>query len=164
MLVDDDAGIGRDGDLTICEGIERVNGLVGRNARIQVNHDFALFGGVVVDFLNLDFAFIVALHDALNETSRSRSVGYLTDYKCFLILLTDSCTNTNLTATQTIIVVSHVHHATRRDIGIERKRLVFQICYRSVNQFVEIVGQELGSQTHGNAFGALCQQQRKLHW
>ena len=163
MLVDDDTSIGRNRYFTIGEGIERIDGLVGRDTGIQVNHDFALLGGVIVDFLDLDFTFVVTLHDAVDDAARGGSVWYLANNQSFLILLTDTCTDAHLAATQAIVVVGHVHQAARREVGIECERLVLQVGDGGVDQFVEVMRQELGRQTHGDAFGALRQQERELH-
>ena len=162
MLVDDDAGIGRNRHLAIGEGIEGVDGLVGRHTGIEVDDNLALLGCVVVDLLNLDLTLVVALHDALDDAARGGAVGYLADDKCFLILLTDSRTNAHLAATQTVVVVGHIHQASRREVGIEGERLIAQIGDGGVDQFVEVMGQELGRQAYGDTFGALCQQQREL--
>ena len=157
MLVNNNAGIGRDRYLTVCKGIERINGLVGRNARIQVNHNFALLSGIVVDFLDLDFALVVALHNAVDDTASCGAIWYFTDDQRLFVLLADPRSDAHLAATQAIVVVGHVHQAARREVGIERERLVAEIGYGGVDKFVEVMRQELGGQTHGDAFGALCQ-------
>ena len=137
--------------------------MVGRNTRIQINDDFALLGGVVIDLLDLDFALVVAFHDALDKATRGGAVWYFTDDQCLLVLLTYSCTDAHLTTTQTVVVVGHVHPATCWEVRIECKRLVAQIGYGGVDKFVEVMRQKLGGQTHGDAFGTLCQQQWELH-
>jgi len=59
----DDAGVGGDRHLAVGEGIEGVDGLVGRHARRQVDDDLHMLGRVVVDLLHLDLALVVGLDD-----------------------------------------------------------------------------------------------------
>ena len=57
-LVVDDAAVRRDAYFAVCEGVERVDCLVGRYARGELHDDFHLVRGVVVYLLSLYLAFL----------------------------------------------------------------------------------------------------------
>ena len=66
----DDAAVGRNADFAVREGVERVDGLVGRHAGREMHEDFDLGGGVVLDLLRLDFSLFDRLQNRLDERNR----------------------------------------------------------------------------------------------
>ena len=85
LLVVDDAAVGRHAQLAIGEGVERVDGLVGRHARRQVHLYFHLFGREVVRLAYLDFALLAGADDALDELARGSAVGDFADDKRLVV-------------------------------------------------------------------------------
>ena len=162
LLVVDDAAVGRHAQLAIGEGVERVDGLVGRHARRQVHLYFHLFGREVVRLAYLDFALLAGADDALDELARGSAVGDFADDKRLVVQFAYLGAYLHHAAPLAVVVTAHVDGAARGEVGIQRERLAAQAGHRGIEQLVEVVGQYLRVQPHGDAFHALHQQQGKL--
>ena len=162
LVVHDDAAVRRDADLAVGEGIERVDRLVGRDARRQMHQDFDVARRVVVDLLYLDFAFVVGFQYRVNQRRGGFPVGNLADDERFVVLLGDFGTHFHRAAPLAVVVFRDVDVSARLEIGIEREIFPFEIGDGGVEQFVEVVGQNLGRESHRDAFHALRQQQREF--
>ena len=162
LLVPDDAGVGRDRHLAVGEGVERVDRLVRRLVGRHLHDDLDLFGRVVVDLADLDLALFVGLDDRLLDRLGGRGVGDLGDGQRPLVDLRDAGAHLHGAAPQAVVVAAHVGHAARREIGIQLEFAPLQMGDRRMDQLHEVVGQDLRGQSHGDAVGALGQQQREL--
>ena len=61
-----------------------------------------------------------------------------------------------------IVIASDIDHTSSREIGKELEILTFQIGDRGLKQFVKVVWQDNGRQSHRNTLGTLSQQKREL--
>ena len=66
-LVDDNAGIWRDGYFAIGKRVQRIYGDVGANVVGQMDHNLYIARRVVVNLLYLDFTLIVGLNDRFDD-------------------------------------------------------------------------------------------------
>ncbi len=163
LLVGDDARVGRYGDFAVGEGIERVDGLVGRFVGAYVDDDFHLFGGVVVHFPYLDFSLFVGLDDGLLDGLGCGAVGDFGNGERALVDFGDACAHLHYAAAQSVVVARHVDEAARLEVGIERERFAPQTGYGGVDEFVEVVRQDFRGEAHRDTLYPLRQQQRELH-
>ena len=163
LLLIDYTRIGRDRYLAIGECVECVDGLVGRLVGRNVNDDLDLLRGVILHLADLDLALLVSFDDRLLDTfgcSRKRNLG---DGQRALVDLRDTCSNLHRATAQTVIVARAIDQTSRRKVGQQGELLALQVRHASVNQLVEVVGQDLRRQTYGDTLHALRQQQRELN-
>ena len=66
VVVDDDS-VRREGEFAVGEGVEGLDGLVGVDARGQVDQDFDFSGGIVFDAEDFDFALFIGGNDGVHE-------------------------------------------------------------------------------------------------
>ena len=85
LLVHDDAGIRRNRNLAVREGIERIDGLVRRHVVREMNQDFHLVRGQVVNFLYLDLALVLCLEDGIDDNMGCFTIRYLADSQCVFV-------------------------------------------------------------------------------
>ena len=120
--VPDDASIGGIGDFTVGEGIQGIDRLVGGNARHQVEVYFHMFGGVVVDLLDLELAHINSGGDGVlglgDEFAGGGAVWDLGDDKGFVIDDADLGAVAHLAALRAIGIATHIGHASSGKIGV----------------------------------------------
>ena len=162
LLVVDDAAVGRDGDFTIGEGIKRIDGLVTRNARHQMNDNLSMVAGEVIETLNLDLTLFDCLSYRLDERIGGFTKRHIGDTQRLLVDLVDATTYLDDAATSTIVIFRNVDEATRREVGVKLKRFAFETGNRRIEQFVEVMRQDLRRKTHSNTLHALGEEQREL--
>jgi hypothetical protein len=163
LLVGYDARVGRYGDFAVGEGVQGVDGLVGRFVGAHVDDDFHLFGGVVVHFPYLDFSLFVGLDDGLLDGLGCGAVGDFGNGERALVDFGDACAHLHYAAAQSVVVARHVDEAARLEVGIERERFAPQTGYGGVDEFVEVVRQDFRGEAHRDTLYPLRQQQRELH-
>ena len=122
-----------------------------------------MLGRIVVDLANLDFPLLLRFEYRLDERRGGLAVGYLDDGEGAVVELLDFGTHLHAAAPLAVVVFGHIDEAAGLEIGIEVKLLAPQIGHGRFQNFVEIVGQNLRRQTHGNTFGPLGQQQGEFH-
>ena len=162
LLVLNDAAVGREIDLAVAEGIEGIDGLVGRYARCEVHLYFDIGSGVVVHLLGFDLSFFNGLQDGIDERRGSLREWYLANDKCLLVEFLNLCTHLQNAAALAVVVFRHVDASARGEVGIQLERLATQIADGGVAEFVEVMRQNLRRQAYGDTFRTLCQQQREL--
>ncbi len=117
LVVLDHHRVRRDAQLTIGEGIERIDGVVRRYARSEVDGDLDVLGRVVLDVAHLDLALVVGLDDALDQAGGGGAVGDLGDDQRLVVLLADAGPRTHAAAALALVVVAHVGQTGRGEIG-----------------------------------------------
>ena len=140
----DDAAVGRDADLAVGEGVERVDGLVGRGARRQVYQYLYAAGGEVLHFADFDFPLLAGFHDGVAYARHGLSIRNLLDGKRLVVYLLYLGTHAHAAAALAVVVFGDVDAAARLKVGIELELLVVQVADGGVAQFVEVVRQYLG--------------------
>ena len=70
---------------------------------------------------------------------------------------------TDPSATLAIIVGTCIDHAAGEEVGQEFEFLSPQILDRGIDQLIEIMGQDLGGESHRDAISTLGEQKRKFH-
>ena len=162
LVVEHHARVGRDGYFAVGEGIQRVNGDVGRGAGLQLDFNLNVLGRVVGHFPDFDLARIVGLHNRIAKLGGVHAKRHILDEQRFLVLFLNAAAHLHLAAAQPVVVQRHINHAARDEIRVERGHIAAQHFNAAFDEFAEIVRQNLGCQSHRNAFHALRQQQRKL--
>ena len=162
VLVDDHAGAGRNGFFAVGKGVEGVDGDLRVGARLQVHEDFDFFTGVVVHVLDLDFTLVVSLHDAFDQAYGSGAVGNFADGECLVVDLFNLRAHADFSTALAVVVVAHIDDAAGKEIRIERKFFSLEDSDACFAEFAEVVGEDRGRKTHGNAVHTLCQEQREL--
>ena len=162
------AAVGRNRHLAVGEGVERVDGLIGRNSRLQINHNLDFGGSVVVHLLDFYLAFFIGFQYGIDERCRAFSVRHVLNHQRFVIDFLDASAHSHSTATLTVVVARNVDETARREVGIKFERLALKVENARIDKFVEVVRQNFRCQTNGNALNALRKQQRefdrKRHW
>ena len=158
----DDAGAGGDGFFAVGKGVEGVDGDLRVGARLQVHEDFDFFTRVVVDVLNLDFTLVVSLHDAFDQAYGGGAVRDFADSEGLVVDLFNLRAHADLAAALAVVVVAHIDDAAGKEIRVQRKLFALQNRDACFAEFAEVVGEDRGRKTHGNAVHTLCQEQREL--
>ena len=127
LVVDNDARLRREADLAAREGIERIDHLVGRHALRQVDHYFDLGGRIVVHFLDLDFALLVGLQNAVNQYVGGDGVGQFGDDDALaLLVVVHLGADAQAAALSGVVVARHVDEAAGREVGINLEGDILQ--------------------------------------
>ena len=162
LVVLDHAAIHVHALLAVGEGVERVDRLVRRYARGQMDQDLHLARRVVVHLADLDFPLLVGLDDGVDQGARRVAIGDFGDGQRAVVHLRDPRPDLHHAAAVAVVVLRHVHQAARLKVGVEREFLAAQTGHGGVDQLVEIVRQDLRRQSHGDALRPLRQQQGEL--
>ena len=158
LLVDDDACIRRYGNLAIRECVESVNRFVRRDVVREMNQYLRLLGGEVLNLANLYLTLVLRLENRVDQEVGRLSVGDFCDGDGVLVDFLDFGTHLYHSAAPSVVVTRTVRVAAGREVRENLERLVLQYGYRSVNQLVEIVRENLRGKACGDAFGALREQ------
>ena len=161
LVVYDDAGVRRDVALAVGEGVQGVDGLVRRNVVGQVDEDLHLVRRHVLDLLDLDLPLVLRFQDGVDQHVRRLPVGHLGDCDRVLVDLLDAGADLYAPAPGSVLVGGAVGEAAGGEIRVDGEVFPTQDVDGGVEQFVEVVREDLGSHAHGNAFRALRQQQRE---
>ncbi|CDD83622.1 unknown [Bacteroides sp. CAG:462] len=143
LLVVDDAAVGRDVHLAVCAGIERVERLVRRHARCQVDEYLGMCRRVVLHLPYLDFALLHCLEDGVYQGRSGLAIGNFRDDERLVVQLVDFRTDFHAAAPFAVVVPRHVDGTARLEVRIEVERLAVQVGYGGVAQLIEVVGQYL---------------------
>ena len=127
-----------------------------------MDHNFHVLGRVVLDFFDFDLSLFVGLHNGLHQGSCGGSKGNLRNDQRLFVRAGDAGTHPNAAAPLPVVVLARIGNAAGGKVGTEVKVLALQNGNGRVDQLQKVVRQHLGAQSHGNAFHALGQQQRKL--
>ena len=162
FLLPDDAGVGGDRNLAVGEGVEGVDGFVARLVGRNLDDDLDLVGRIVIDLPDFDLALVVGLDDRILDRLGGRGIGDFGDGERAFVDLRNLGTHLHGSAPQAVVIAAHVGHAARREVGVKLEFAPFEVCDAGIDELHEVVGQDLRRQTHGDAVGALRQQQREL--
>ena len=162
LLLVDDTTVGRDAHLAIREGVERIQCLVRRYARGEMDEDFYLFGSQILYLANLDFPLFAGFHDGVAHRWDGLPEWNFGDGKRLVVYFIDFGTNLHHTTTFAVVVLRHVDGTTCLEVGIELELLLAQIGDGGIAKLVEVVRKNLGGQTDGNPFHSLSEEERKL--
>ncbi len=128
-----------------------------------MDDDLHIFGCIVINFPDLDLSFVVGCKDGIDQAAGIGSEWYFDDRECLFIDLPDPGPDPDPSPAQSVIVFRKVGQAAGREIGQDVKRFVFKETDRGIDEFEEVVGQDFGCQSNGDAFNALCQQKGEFH-
>ena len=128
-----------------------------------MNDDFDFTRRVVLHPLDLDFALVVRLQDALNERTRGDAKRQLADDQGLVVGLFDAATHANLAAAQSIVVILHVGRSAGREIRVQREAFALQGSDARVDELDEVVRERFARQAHGNPFHPGGEEQGELH-
>ena len=163
LVILDDAAVGRDINLAVGEGIEGIDGLVGRCAGCELYLNLHVTGRHVDDAAGLDLPFFDGLGDGVLQGSGRFGEGHLADDECLVVELVDLGTDAHHAAALPVVVFAHVDGAAGGEVGVEMEFLAFEVVDGGVAELVEVMGQHLAGESHSDAVGTLCQQQREFH-
>ena len=161
LVILDDAGVRVEGRLAVGEGVQGVDGLVGRDVVGKVQDDLHLLGGHVIDFLDLDLAFVLGLDDRIDEHMGGLAEGKLGDGDGVLVHLLDPGPHLDLAAPLPLVVFGTVGDAAGGEVGIDLVGFPLENGDGGVEQFVEVVGEDFRGHADGDAFRPLRQQERE---
>ena len=118
LVINDDAGIGRNAYLTVCEGIKGIDGNVGRLPRGQLYQYFHVFSRVVHHFFNLDLAFVIGFDDGVNEAAGSGAIRYFTNGHGLSVQLFHLRPHLDFATSQALVVLRKVGLSACEKIGV----------------------------------------------
>ena len=121
-------------------------------------------GGIVGYLFYFDLALFIGLEDRIDQLGRGYAVGNVLDQQRFFVGFFDMCANAYFAAPLPVVIVGGVDHPRRQEIGEELEFLTLEVFHCGFAKLAEIVREDLGGQTDGDAFGALGKQQREFHW
>ena len=110
LAVVDDAAVGRDADLAVGAGVERVDGLVGAGARLQMDENLHAGGRHVLHLAHLDLTLLGSFQDGVYELAgllrrpRGLAEGQLRDGQRLAVALLNLGTHTHHAAALTVVV------------------------------------------------------------
>ena len=162
FAIADYAAVGRYVDFAVGKCIERVDGLVGRRARLKMNEYRRLRRCVVLYLADLYLTLVVGLEDGFYQRICRLAEWQLRDIQRLGVNFLDFCAYLQRAAAASVVVARHVDEAARGKIGIESELLVADARYRRIDDLVEIMRQYLRRKTHGYALRTLREQQRVL--
>ena len=151
LVIEHHATVWRQTHFTIRESIQRIEHLVRRHVVGQMNHHLHLVGGVVFHFFDLDLALVVGFQNAVNQRTRSDPVRHLTDHQRLVVQLVNPGTHAHPVPPEAVVVVFDIRHAPRRKVRIKFESLVLVVRNARIDEFDEVVRQNLACQPHGNA-------------
>ena len=163
LVVYDNAGVGRDCSLAVREGVKCINRLVRGYIVGKVNHNLYLLRSHILYFLNLDFALVLCLQDGVYHLLGGLSVRNLRYGDGILVNLL----NARAYLYNTAALAGHVFGALREAAGREVRENLVGLSLKDgdgcIQKFVEVMRENLGSHTHGNALSSLRQKQRETY-
>ena len=162
LLVDNHAAVRGKGRLAVGKRVERVHHDLRVGTCLQVDLDFHVFGGVVHNLLDLDFALVVGGHDGVDKAIRGSAEGDFADDERLVVQLLDLCTDLEASAAFAVVVFANVDDAARVEVRVQRELAAAQVVDARLAQLLEVVGEDGGGKAHRDAVHALRQQDREL--
>ncbi len=161
LVVHNDAGVRGDVALAVRERVEGIDRLVRGHIVRKMHKDLDLLGCHVLDLLDLYLAFVLGLEDRVDEYVGCLPVRNLCDGHRVLVDLLDLRAHLHAAATGSVLVVAAICGAAGREVRVDREVLALENLHRRVDEFVEVVGQDLGGHPDGDSLGALRKQKGK---
>ena len=141
LVVLDHAGVRGYVALAVRECVQRVDRLVRGHVSRQVDEDFHLVGGHVLDLLDLDLPLVLGLEDGLDEVLGVLAEGYLRDGDGALVYLLYTRAHLHAPAALALHILAAVGEAAGGEVGIQFVRLALEYGHGGVQQLVEVVRQ-----------------------
>ena len=163
LVLHDHAGIRGNVGLAVGESVEGIDGLVGGDIVGKMDDDVHLVGGHIFDLLDLYLPLILGLEYGIYEDMGGFPVGNLGNGYGVLVELVDAGAHLDGAAALALVVFAAVGGASGREVRINLVGLALENLYRRIQQLVEVVGENLGCHTYGDALGPLREQQRETH-
>ena len=116
-----------------------------------MHDDLHLFSGVVLDLFDFDFALVVRLENAVDQGAGGHPVGHFAHHERLAVELVDAGANAHPVSAQSVVVILHVGHAARCEVGVQLEPLVLVVCNARIDQLHKIVRQDLARQSNGDA-------------
>ena len=162
FLVDNHTAVGGQSRLAVGKRIERVDDDLRVGTCLQVDLDFHVFGGVVHNLLDLDFALVIGRHDGVDKAVGGGAEGNFADDERLVVQLLDFCTDLETSAAFAVIVFAHVDDAARVEVRVQRELAAAQVVDARLAQLLEVVGEDGGGKAHRDAVYALGQENREF--
>ena len=143
LIIQNDTGIWRDRDLTVGEGIQRIDSLIRRLVLSNLNYNLNLLGRIIIDLLNLYLTLVVSLDNRLLDRLRRCGEWNLRNGKRALVNLRDARTNTDRASAKAIVIVRGIHNTSGLEVGQQHKLLATKVGNRGVDKLHKVVGQNL---------------------
>ena len=124
--------------------------------------NFHLRSRVVVHFLGLNLTFIYRSQYRVDEGGGGFAKRNLLDNQRLVVQFLNLGPHFQRSAPLSVIVFLHVNAATRGEVWIQLELFASEIMNRSLANLIQVVWQNLRTQSYGDAFRTLCQQQGKL--
>ena len=139
LVVLDDAAVRYDVYLTVGEGVESVDSLVGTHAGCQMKLYLHLACRHVLHLAYLQLAFLHRLRDTLLQGAGCLGERYLADDKCLIVELFYFCTYLQRASSLPVIIFRHVDTAAGREVRVEMELLTLEVLYCRVANLIDIV-------------------------
>ena len=162
LMIDNDAGIRRNGHLAVCTCVQSVYGLVWRDVIGQVDHDVGLVCRKVVNLLDLDLALFLSLDNGIDDDMGGLAERNFGNCQCILVNFLDLRTNLYYTAPFALHIFAAVSISCSREVRIKFEILALKMSNGGVDEFIEIMRENFRSETDCDTLSALCKQQREL--
>ncbi len=162
LILNDHAGIWWNGYFAVGKCIQRIHGNLRQLTRLQVNHDLHILRRVVDHLLHFDLPFFAGLNNGFDQWCSGCRKWDLFDHQRLLVDDIDACSYLDLSSAFALVVLFKISNSTRWKVRIDLWILPLQNINRRFDQFVKIMGKNLGRETYRNAFNTLRQQQGKL--
>ena len=124
--------------------------------------DFHVFGGVVHNLLDLDFALVVGRHDGVDKAIRGSAEGNFANDERLVVEFLDFRTDLEASAAFAVVVFANVDDAARVEVRVQRELAATQVVDARLAQFLEVVGEDGGGKAHRDAVHALGKENREL--
>ena len=124
--------------------------------------NFHLRSRVVVHFLGLNLTFIYRSQYRVDEGGGGFAKRNFLDNQRLVVQFLNLGPHFQRSAPLSVVVFLHVNAATCGKVGIQLELFTSEIMYRRLANLIQVVWQNLRTQSYGNAFRTLRQQQRKL--
>ncbi len=128
-----------------------------------MQHNLHVFGGIVLDLLDLDLALVIGLNDGVNDTGGSRSKRNLRNDQRLFVVYGNLGAASDTTTSFAVVVLREICNAPRRKIGVDLDPAAAEVRNRGIDELNKIVRKHLGRKTHRNTLHALGQEKGKLH-
>ena len=144
LVVDNYAGIGRNGNLAVGKGVEGIYRLVRGHVVGQMDDDVGLVGGKVIDFPDLDLPFVLGFHYGVYHEPGGLPVRDFRDGYGVLVELLDFRTYLDGAAPPAFAISGAVCKTSGREVRQQLEILALEYGNGCVHQLVEVMGQYLG--------------------
>ena len=163
FVVLDDAGVRGNVRFAIREGIECIYCLVRGNVIRKMDDKICRVGSHIFDLLDFYLALVLGFQYGIDQNVGCLAVRYLLDGQSVLVYFLNLRPDFHASAALSLHVFGAIGVASGREIRQQLEFFSLEVCYGSVDKFIEVVRQYLGCHTDSDALGALCKQERESY-